>query len=91
MNYYGRFANFSVEPSDPVCSIQVESYLRELSGVIRNMPTRYVLVYKVSYFIKFYHFLVEYFRTMLSGIWCIIFCNTSANPLEISAMILCVH
>ena len=48
MNYYGRFANFSVEPSDLVCSIQVESYLRELSGVIRNTSTRYVLVYKVS-------------------------------------------
>ena len=42
MNYFGSLANFSVEPSDPVCSIQLESYLPELGRVIRNTSTRYV-------------------------------------------------
>ena len=89
MNYYGSLANFSVEPSDPVCSIQLDSYLPELSRVIRSTSTRYVCssLKSVVQFIKFYQFLIEYFRIMLSGIWCIIFCKTSANPLELSMTI----
>ena len=36
MNYHVSFANFSIEPSDPVCSIQLiqlDRYLPELSRV----------------------------------------------------------